>query len=47
MYKRQYRKHAEIFPIVRPVIEKMATIVARNIDTDETDTIYLLSLIHI
>ena len=26
---------------MRPVIEKMATIVARNIDTDETDTIYL------
>ena len=39
--KQDYRKHGEIFPIVRPVIEKMATIVARSIDRNETDTIYL------
>ena len=39
--KQDYRKHGEIFPIVRPVIEKMATIVARSIDRNEADTIYL------
>ena len=39
--KQDYARHSEIFPIVRPVIEKMATIVSRNIDSAETDTIYL------
>ena len=39
--KQDYRKHTEIFSVVRPVIEKMATIVARSIDKDETDAIYL------
>ncbi|MEG1602616.1 MAG: ethanolamine utilization protein EutJ [Cloacibacillus sp.] len=39
--KQDYARHAEILPIVRPVIEKMATIVDRNIDKSEADTIYL------
>ncbi len=39
--KQDYSRHSEIFPIVRPVIEKMATIVARNIESSETETIYL------
>ncbi|MDO5115007.1 MAG: ethanolamine utilization protein EutJ [Synergistaceae bacterium] len=39
--KQDYGRHAEILPIVRPVIEKMATIVARNIKKEETESIYL------
>lgn len=39
--KQNRERHAEIFPIVRPVIEKMATIVARNIDREATEAIYL------
>lgn len=39
--KMDYSRHKEIFPIVRPVLEKMATIVARHIDPASTDTIYL------
>jgi len=33
--------HKMIFPIVKPVIEKMASIVQRNIDTTETEVLYL------
>lgn len=39
--KRDSRCLAEIFPIVRPVLEKMATIVARHINKEETEAIYL------
>jgi len=39
--KQDYSRHREILPIVRPVIEKMATIVCRYIDKDSVDTIYL------
>ncbi len=39
--KQDYRRHKEILPIVRPVIEKMATIVRRYVDPAEVDTIYL------
>lgn len=39
--KQDYSRHAEIFPVVRAVVEKMATIVLRNIDPTEVDTIYL------
>lgn len=39
--KRDSSRHAEIFPIVRPVLEKMATIVDRHIDKETVDAIYL------
>lgn len=39
--KQDYSRHREILPIVRPVIEKMATIVSRYIKPDQVDTIYL------
>ncbi len=39
--KMDYARHKEIMPIIRPVIEKMASIVIRHIDPSATDTIYL------
>ena len=39
--KQDYARHREILPIVRPVIEKMATIVTRYIDKSSVDAIYL------
>ncbi|MEG0764556.1 MAG: ethanolamine utilization protein EutJ [Pseudoflavonifractor sp.] len=39
--KQDYKRHREILPIVRPVIEKMATIVSRYIDKAQTEAIYL------
>jgi len=39
--KQDYSRHREILPIVRPVVQKMATIVNRNLRGDEVDTIYL------
>ncbi|MDO4952200.1 MAG: ethanolamine utilization protein EutJ [Synergistaceae bacterium] len=39
--KMDYARHKEIMPIIRPVIEKMASIVIRHINPSETDTIYL------
>ena len=39
--KMDYSKHKEIMPIIRPVIEKMASIVIRHINPAEVDTIYL------
>ena len=39
--KQDYARHKEILPVVRPVIEKMASIVKDNIDLDTVDTIYL------
>jgi ethanolamine utilization protein EutJ family protein len=39
--KQDYSRHREILPIVRPVIEKMASIVCRYIDRASVDTIYL------
>ncbi len=39
--KQDYSRHREILPVVRPVIEKMATIVKKYIDPSRTDTIYL------
>lgn len=39
--KQDYTRHREIFPVVRPVLEKMATIVRRYVGRDEADTIYL------
>ncbi len=39
--KQDYSRHKEILPVVRAVIEKMATIVSRNIKKKETEEIYL------
>lgn len=39
--KQDYSRHKEILPVVRPVIEKMATIVSRYIKPGQVDTIYL------
>lgn len=39
--KQDYTRHREILPIVKPVIEKMATIVGRYISKDQADTVYL------
>ena len=39
--KQDYARHKEIFPVVRPVVEKMAAIVKRYVDKTETETLYL------
>ena len=39
--KQDYARHKEILPVVRPVIEKMATIVRKYVDPSKIDTIYL------
>lgn len=39
--KQDYGRHAEILPIVRPVLEKMAAIVRKYVDPEKADTIYL------
>jgi len=39
--KQDYARHREIMPVVRAVIEKMASIVTKYIDKDSVDTIYL------
>ncbi|HOU23195.1 MAG TPA: ethanolamine utilization protein EutJ [Anaerolineae bacterium] len=40
--KTNRRHQAELFPIIRPVMEKVGTIVARHIGTYKVDTIYLV-----
>ena len=39
--KQDYSRHRDILPVVKAVIEKMASIINRYIDKDSTDTIYL------
>lgn len=39
--KQDYARHKEIMPVVRPVVEKMASIVTKHIEKDSVDTIYL------
>ncbi len=39
--KQDYTRHREILPVVRPVIEKMASIVNRYIDREQAGTLYL------
>ena len=39
--KQDYSRHREILPVVKAVIEKMATIVKRYVNPEEVDTIYL------
>lgn len=39
--KQDYSKHKEILPIVKAVVEKMASIVKKYVDPSEMDTLYL------
>ncbi|WP_330586576.1 ethanolamine utilization protein EutJ [Aminipila terrae] len=39
--KQDYSKHKEILPVVKAVVEKMASIVKKYVDPKEVDTIYL------
>lgn len=39
--KQDYARHREILPVVKATLEKMASIVNRYINRDETDAIYL------
>lgn len=39
--KQDYKRHREILPIVKAVVEKMASIINKYIDKQQTDTIYL------
>lgn len=39
--KQDYKRHREILPIVKPVVEKMASIIKRYISPTDIDTIYL------
>lgn len=39
--KMDYKNHKRILPIVRPVVEKMATIIQRYINPAETEVVYL------
>ena len=39
--KQDYARHKEILLVVRPVLEKMATIVRKYVDPSKIDTIYL------
>lgn len=39
--KQDYKRHREILPIVRPVIEKMASIVKKYVEAKDVDTLYL------
>lgn len=39
--KQDYKRHREILPVVRPVVEKMASIVSRYVSPAVADTIYL------
>ena len=39
--KQNYARHAEILPVVKAVVEKMASIINRYVDKSSTDTIYL------
>lgn len=40
--KKDSTQHRRLFPLVRPVMEKMGTIAARHIQTHPVDTIYLV-----
>ena len=39
--KQDYARHREILPVVKAVLEKMASIVNRYVDKDQVDTLYL------
>ena len=40
--KKDSARHKEIFPVVRPVLEKMATIIANHIRGRDVDVVYLV-----
>jgi ethanolamine utilization protein EutJ len=40
--KKDYRQHQRLFPIIRPVMEKVGTIVARHVAAHPVETIYLV-----
>jgi ethanolamine utilization protein EutJ len=40
--KKDNNQHQQLFPVVRPVMEKVGTIVARHIATHPVETIYLV-----
>ncbi|QOV19860.1 ethanolamine utilization protein EutJ [Blautia liquoris] len=39
--KQDYSRHKEILPVVKATIEKIASIISRYVDSNETDMIYL------
>ena len=39
--KQDYTRHREILPVVKAVLEKMASIVNRYVDKSQVDTLYL------
>ncbi len=41
-YKRDEQNHAQLFPIIRPVMEKVATIVSRHVADYTVDTLYVV-----
>jgi ethanolamine utilization protein EutJ len=42
LLKRDPANHPRLFPVIRPVLEKVATIVARHLDGHEVETIHLV-----
>jgi ethanolamine utilization protein EutJ len=41
-YKREPQHHTRLFPIIRPVMEKVATIVARHVGPYQVESLYLV-----
>lgn len=41
-YKRDEANHAELLPVLKPVIEKVASIISRHVDGRDVDGIYLV-----
>lgn len=39
--KQDYARHKEILPVLKPVVEKMASIIKRYVDPTKVDTVYL------
>lgn len=42
LYKRENRNHQELFPVLKPVIEKVATIISGMINGHQVEEIYLV-----
>ena len=42
VYKRDVSHHAKLFPLVRPVMEKVATIITRHVADYHVETLYLV-----
>lgn len=41
-YKRDFKNHQELLPVLRPVIEKVSSIISRHIDQYEVAALYLV-----